>query len=121
MVTNPQKQDKDDLIITTANHVTHFSERESKLVITSIEEFKTAKTAKAKPLVSRQRAVLCAGALVVTVANCERNDLLAAMRFDLTPDDLTAIEAFIFHLNHRIQERVNGYVGREGTSDQQPA
>jgi hypothetical protein len=87
----------------------------------NLQEFKTAK-GKTKPLVSRQRAVLAAGALLITLADCERNDLLAAMRFDMTPDDLTAIEAFIFHLQHRITERIhNERIRSKGTSDQQPA
>ncbi len=89
--------------------------------ITSIKGFRAAKVAKERPLVSRRRAVIAAGSLLTALADCERNDLLAALRFDLTPDDLLAIETFIFHLQHRIEDRVNGHIGRKGTGDQQPA
>ena len=95
-------------------------------MITDLQEFKTAKAVnKAKPIVSRQRAVIAAGTLLTALADCERNDILAALRFDMTPDDLLALETFTFHLNHRIEDRVNGYDYRKqrgkGTSDQQPA
>src|SRR6185436_7226413 len=76
--------------------------------IPTIADFKAAKAAKAQPLISRRRANLAAGTLLTVLAECESNDLMATLRFDMTPDDLTAIESFIFHLQHRIEDRING-------------
>ncbi len=73
----------------------------------NIVDFKAAKEAKKEPLIPRRRAVLAAGTLVSMLADCESNDLLATFRFDMTPDDVTAIEAFIFHLQQRIKDRTN--------------
>ena len=87
-------------------------------MVVDIAVLKTERAAKEKPLISRNRAVLAAGTLLTALADCERNDLLAALRFDLTPDDVTALEAFIFHLKHRIEDRKNGYQRRKRNQDQ---
>lgn len=81
-------------------------------MVTDLAEFKAAKEAKTKPLISRRRASIAAGSLITALADCEPNDLRATFLFDLTPDDVTAIESFIFHLQHRIRERLNGYQQR---------
>lgn len=76
-------------------------------MVTDIIKFKAEKAAaKAEPLVSRRRATTTGGALLATLCEAEANDTTATLRFDMTPDDLTAIEAFTFHLQQRIQERL---------------
>jgi hypothetical protein len=92
-------------------------------MVTDFAEFKAAREAKEVPLVSRRRAGLTAGALYTVLCDAERSDLLATMRFDLTPDDMTALEGFIFHLNHRIEDRQNRHDGQrnERTEDQRNA
>lgn len=89
-------------------------------MVTDLAEFKAAKEAKAKPLISRRRANLAAGTLLTALADSEQTDILCAMRFDLTPDDMTALECFTFHLQQRIEDRKNGYQRREST-DTKPA
>lgn len=87
-------------------------------MVTDLAEFKAAKVAKVKPLISRNRAVIAAGVLLTTMGDCERNDLLTTLQFDLTPDDVTAIECFSFHLRQRIEDRVNGKQSGKGIQDQ---
>lgn len=88
-------------------------------MVTDLAEFKAAKEAKAKPpLVSRRRANLAAGTLLTALEDSEQTDILCAMRFDLTPDDMTAIECFTFHLQQRIEDRKNGYQRRKRIPDQ---
>lgn len=86
-------------------------------MVTSLEEFKAAKAAKAKPLISRRCASMAAGTLLTALADSEQSDILCAMRFDLTPDDMTAIECFAFHLNQRIEDRKNAYQRGKRTQD----
>ncbi len=90
-------------------------------MVTRIEEFKTAKAAKAKPLVSRRRAALAAGTLLDVLSRSEASDILATMRFDLAPADMQSIECFVFHLQSRIEDHLNGYSKRTEGIDLQPA
>lgn len=87
-------------------------------MVTDLAEYKAAKTAKEKPLISRRRASLTGGALLTTLCDCEQVDLLSTLRFDLTPDDMTALESFVFHLQQRIEDRKNGYQRTEGINHQ---
>ncbi len=86
-------------------------------MVTDLAEFKATKAAKEKPLISRRRASLAGGTLLATLCECEQVDLISTLRFDLTPDDVTALESFTFHLQQRIEDRKNGYQRTKGTSD----
>ena len=73
-------------------------------------------------LISRRRANQVGGALVTVLADCEANDLMAALRFDVTPEDVNSLETFIGNLAARIEDRVNGRQRRRTRNeDRQPA
>ena len=58
-------------------------------------------------LTSRRRAKYVAGALLTVLADSEANDIMSALRFDLTPEDVNSLETFIGNVAARTEDRVN--------------
>lgn len=46
--------------------------------------------------------------LLEALGNCEANDLIGALRFDTTPEDLATIQNFTSSLLQRTQDRLYG-------------
>lgn len=72
-----------------------------------------------KALISRRRASRVLAALLLALSDAEKNDLMAVLRFDLTPEDVNSLETFTGNLFTRIEDRVYGRQrGTKGTKDQ---
>lgn len=63
---------------------------------------------KRKSLNSHSIASSIGAELLDALGNCEANDLIGTLRFDVTPADIVTIESFISDLKERTRSRLHG-------------